>query len=54
MFGDDLLVAPVTEQSVAVWDVYLPAEEGTSWVWLWDEQVNESDECPSLPLKVYH
>jgi len=38
MFGDDLLVAPVTEQSVAVWDVYLPAEEGTSWVWLWDEQ----------------
>ena len=30
MFGDDLLVAPVTEPGVDQWTVYLPGKQGNS------------------------
>ena len=30
MFGDDLLIAPVTEPGVQQWDVYLPGKQGHS------------------------
>ncbi|XP_071501018.1 sulfoquinovosidase-like [Diadema antillarum] len=36
MFGNDLLVAPVYEQGVESWEVYLPPE---NWVFLWDETI---------------
>jgi alpha-glucosidase (family GH31 glycosyl hydrolase) len=32
LLGDDLLVAPVTEEGVAEWEVYLPAGD---WVDVW-------------------
>jgi alpha-glucosidase len=35
MYGDDLLVAPVLEPGVDLWDVYLPAGPD-QWVHLWD------------------
>jgi alpha-glucosidase len=34
MFGDDLLVAPVTEPGVVDWELYLPGPD--DWIWLWD------------------
>ena len=35
MFGDDLMVAPVTEPDVENWSVYLPATNGFKWIHLW-------------------
>ena len=34
LYGDDLLVAPVTEPDSDNWELYLPGPE--NWIFLWD------------------
>ena len=50
MYGSDLLVAPVHEQGVEEWKVYLPA--GQTWINVWNTQEIQGGQYITVPAPI--
>ena len=50
MYGSDLLVAPVHEQGVEEWKVYLPA--GQTWINVWNKQEIQGGQYITVPAPI--
>ncbi|KGQ71449.1 alpha-xylosidase [Chelonobacter oris] len=50
LYGSELLVAPVHQQAVQEWKVYLPADE--TWIYIWDKKEIQGGQAIIVPAPI--